>query len=729
MIQQGADHLHDMKMTLAAAVALAATCAHADAAVWHVAEWQGAPALFRGDRPEPPVLFWQWELEREDVTALSQAGVGLYSLFGSFPNYAHPYWTASNTLDTAYAEAKMDDLFRWAPQAAVLPRLFACAPDWWIAAHPEEQVRFSRPVAYNRACPPRESFASEAWRTDVAPFFRGLVRRLYGKYGDRMLGVHVANGPWGEGFSWDAYFQLRARKPGEEIPVSDFSAPMQRRFKAWLERTYGGTAPESPVPTYAERETYARGGWRDPRDPVQRRAIDYFRCHHETVADAIDGSCALVKEATDGRLPTLCFYGYTHDTVMGVETQHRLPLRLYRSPNVDMFSAPHTYNRRGLGDDGQHRQYLASAALHGKFFIDEADERTYLSRSSGRADKNRLANTLDESLQFLYREFGQAVTHAIGLWYMDLTRGNFRHPAFVEAVGRMRKWSAEALKRDRRSVSEVAVLSKPESAFYRGYHTTLTNNLEQATYLEVPRALYRAGAPFDWYLLDDVEAVAAKDYKVVVLMDCEYMTARERAAVERLRGKNRTLVFFHAPAYASDDDLSLARTEALTGFSLTEEDGLFPLRAVYPDGARWGSDWEQLGLVLPRDGTPLATGAGALDGRTVLAEKRFSDWTTVFAAVPGLTPEALRRLYRAAGVHVWCDRDAVLSANASWVMLHTRESGPHEIVLPHRAKRVVEITSEKTLGTDTDRVIVSPSAYKTLVLMFGENQVKLTGVR
>ena len=64
-------------------------------------------------------------------------------------------------------------------------------------------------------------------------------------------------------------------------------------------------------------------------------------------------------------------------------------------------------------------------------------------------------------------------------------------------------------------------------------------------------AFYRAGAPFDWYLAEDLDAVLARNYKVVVFLDCQYMTETQRRQVEALKCNGRTLVFFHVPGYVS----------------------------------------------------------------------------------------------------------------------------------------------------------------------------------
>ena len=208
------------------------------------------------------------------------------------------------------------------------------------------------------------------------------------------MGVHAACGPWGEHFGWDAFeecnlgFRLR--------PGSDVSEPMRRRFSDYLRTKYGNdvsrlreafkdkdvTFETVHVPTAEERRRLNEDGWRDPADG--RLVPDYFECHHETTVRMIENFCRAAKEATDGRKLTCVFYGYTQDEPWGIECDHRAVSKLLASPWVDMISAPHTYNRREPGGDASMRQYLASTALHGKIFIDESDDRTYLQRRKAR---------------------------------------------------------------------------------------------------------------------------------------------------------------------------------------------------------------------------------------------------------------------------------------------------------------------------------------------------------
>ena len=639
------------------------------AMAWEVKDLNGAPGLYRDGAPVAPLFFWQWELQEADVREMSRRGFDLFAMFGSFPHYKHPYWRADGSFDTAYYDAQFDAALRWNPSAQLLPRLFVTAPDWWSELNTNEQFVAEVPsgVKVSWEHLPRESLASVKAREEVAPYYRRLLRHLIGKYGRNLLGVHVTNGPWGEDFSWDAYYLQKFR------PVAgDQSEPMRRAFVQYLRGKYGNdvsrlraafkdpaaTFETVQVPTKAERLRVNADGWRDPAEG--RKVVDYFECHNRVTVDMLDYWCSLVKEESGGKLATLVFYGYTQDERWPVECDHRAISELYLRPSVDMLSAPHTYHRRDLGGDGEMRQYLASAALHGKLFVDEGDDMSHLERLKPRPDRRAHAQTIDDSLALFYREFGNTVTHGVGLWYMDLKKDTFRDPRLYDACGRMRKWSQESLRHDRSHISEVAVVSSVESEYYLAYRNVPGHDhLNPCTdlYLKQMGEFYRAGAPFDWYLVEDIDAVLARNYKTVIFLDCQYLSDEHYAKIQKLKGAGRSLVWFHAPGYVSQTGLSAARMKALCGFDY---------------------------------------------GTTNIVARDFGSHYGVFSPGAGLKADRLREIYRRSGVHIYTDSDVVLSCNKSWLMLHTARGADCTVRLPRKASRILEVTTETPVAQNTD---------------------------
>lgn len=672
---------------LAAAGAAVPQASAASGSGWRVADVNGAPGLLHDGKPVAPLLFWQWDLQEADVKDMTHAGIDMFSMFGSYPHYANPYWRKDGSFDMSYQDVRIDKLLSWSPSSSFLPRIFATAPDWWSEANIDEQEHWcssktERDAIYNWRNLPlyhywmvglagRESFASVKCRDAVSPMFRRAVSHLYDKYRKNLIGIHVTNGPWGENFTWEgalaAEFNIEGRAGGMVWRSSDMSEPMRQAFVRYARAKYGNdvarlrrawgdnsaTFEGAAIPTRDERMESVSGMWRDPAK--HRRIIDYFECLHQTTVEMIDHYCGIVKDVSNGELATLAFYGYVTDESWPHECDHRATAKMYLSKNLDMLSAPHTYRRRGLGEDGMQRQYLASAALHGKLFFDEGDDMTHLEMRKKHPDQRCVARTMEDSLALLYREFGMNVTQGTGLWYMDLCGGTFRDPVIVDAVGRMRKWAEESLKHDRSHHSEVAVISQPECAFYMAYRHK-GDDVTEKLYRWQMGEFYRAGAPFDWYLADDLGAVLAGDAKVVAFLDCEYLSEEQYEIALKLKKQGRRLVFFHAPAYASDHALSWKRTKRLTGGETYET-------------ARY------------------------------------------------LKADELRGIYKKAGVHVYTDEDVVLSANSAWLMLHTRHEGDYRISLPRKARKVTEITTEKIAAENADSFVWKLPKHATAVFL------------
>ena len=560
---------------------------------WRVGEVGGQPTLLHGETPVSPVFFWQAIPSEPEFSYLGAHGVHLYSLFSSATHYRKPYWKSRDEIDISYMTDEMDRVLKLDPDACFLPRVYAIAPEWWIRENPEERLVCGGEAGVVN----HESFASVKARKEVGAAFREVVRRLFVRYGDRLVGIHVANGPWGEWFTWDA--EVASQKyHGENPTASDVSEPMRKAFVRYLRKKYGNdvarlrTAFADPratfetvcIPTKAERQRLDVGVWRDPARG--RRVMDYFECHHAVTVSMISHYCKIVKEVSGGKLVTSVFYGYTPEESWGLESDHRATARLYRSADVDILASPHTYSRRRPGGDGAFRQYFSSAARHGKLFVDEADDRTHLELlKAGRRD-GAFSKDMNDSLGVLWRAFGNSVTRACGMWYMDVC-------------------------------------------------ISLALNSRQMS------ALHRTGAPFDWFLADDLDAVAEGGYKVVVFLDCQHMTPSHLRLARQLQGKGRTLVWMHAPGYAAPDGLSVPRMGALTGFRLNRADeGKIEARDC-ETGQAFGLGYRQLDLFLPQTTAAdhvLGVGTeGALDGIPVVVERSQGDWESVFASVPGLS--------------------------------------------------------------------------------------------
>ena len=66
---------------------------------------------------------------------------------------------------------------------------------------------------------------------------------------------------------------------------------------------------------------------------------------------------------------------------------------------------------------------------------------------------------------------------------------------------------------------------------------------------------------------------------------------------------------------------------------------------------------------------------------------------------------------------MYSDCGDVISANNSWLMVHTRSEGTKKIQLPRRYKKVTEITKEKVIGEDISSFAIELPQHVTAVFM------------
>lgn len=675
-----------------------------------IASWNGAPALHIAGKPAFPLWFWEREVSPENAAAFREAGVDVFT-FCSTDYYLYPGWTGENRYDYAEFDRIILELLDKNPDALCIPRIFVGAPAWWLDLYPEEACGFANGKGWEEngwGGTKHESFASERWRRDAGEALRRFIHHIEASsYGGRVIGIHVCNGIYGEWHTWSA----------TDLP--DTGDPMRRAFGDWLRVRYAGDTdalrrawgdPEASfdrpaMPGVAERHAGDVGMFRDPAR--SRKAADYYECLHRVTVDAMDHFCGIVKEASDGRMLTCVFYSYAPDLDWPQEGDHRAAALAHRLKSVDIFSSPHAYLRRQLGGDGLFRNYPASLALHGKLFVDEADDRTHLANDP---DFTHVA-TLEESLQVIRREFGNAVTRGAGLWYMDQQGQWFQDPGIMAEIAKLKRWGDLSMDMPRESVAEVAVISSLSDEFYLAGRDSGKNHVTYPLYDRQIGELCRAGAPFDWYLVEDIEEGLVPPHKVYIFLDAFHLTPGQHAAVDRLKGGGATLVWFYAPGHITAEGLSLDAMAALTGITFERRETgtlrvdlspeLFP-RAP----SAYGPDKQQSPVFLPSMEGAEVWGRFAGSDTPALVAKTRESWRSVYSASPELPAAVLRGLYRQAGVHVYCDTDDNLSANAGWVMLHTAAAGEKTLRLS-RPARVVDVVSGNTLGENLSEFTVT----------------------
>jgi hypothetical protein len=486
------------------------------------------------------------------------------------------------------------------------------------------------------------------------------------------------------------------------------------------------------------------------RDPQRERwVIDYYRCLADLCADLVIDFCKTVKAATQGQALAGAFYGYLMELAWnagffgeGLESPYstyqrsgHLGLRkVLSSPEVDFLVSPYSYGFRGIGGEGCSMLPSESLRQHGKLYIFEEDTRTHLTRHDhpnyGKAD------TLDESIAILKRNFAYILTHGHGIWWLagggpetphiDLSQ----EPAFRPLMRCFRNLGEFGLHLERAPTAEVAVLLDDESFFFEN----LRNDLDLPLIFQQRLwGLPRMGAPFDTYLLQDFIEGRLPAYKLYIFLNAFQLDRERRAALKYgIQRDGRVALWIYAPGYI-EDDLSLHNMSDLTGFSfemgrtawgplLHIIDFQHPITRNLPQELFWGTN-SRLGPVFH-----LADDSAHILGEVVYSQgrcragfgvKHFPEWTSIYVAAPNIPAEVLRGVARFANVHVYNEQGDVLYATSELVAVHTKAGGRRLFHLPKPVEVVYDLFEYKILVEQTDRFQVELPPASTALFFTG----------
>ncbi|MBP5638324.1 MAG: hypothetical protein J6X55_02525 [Victivallales bacterium] len=609
--------------------------------IFSIDKTQNPPRLLKDGKPVFPMLFWQTSIEERDGRAFSEAGIELFTFTRSFQAYEHPFYVAEDTYDFSFFDGEIEKFRRACPGKYCIPRVFVGAPYWWLDAHPEECCQYALPTEIHKHgfqfkdCTQgtyHESYASELWKRDMGKALRMLIRHIKASdYADCVVGLHIANGHCGEWHYWSA----------GKMP--DVSAPM---------RAYTGDADATP----------------------EKRNWEYYDRFFQAEYDAIIHFARIVREETNGTYLNVGFYCYQPGN--NIESAHRAAEKILAAPEIDILTAPHSYHYRAPGDDGYFRNFLASVAAHGKLFIDESDDRTNLSLKKIHPMTRPLgASTHEDSLMLIRREFGNALTHNVGLWYMDIDDNAFHDDEFMAEIAKLYAWGVKSMEKPRPRRSEVAVFFDMRGAYYlpKSYlniYPFCSLNPERITHL------CRAGAPFDFYLAGDVCLPEIRNYKVLIFIDLIAPSADVRRAIDSLKGEGRTFIWSYSSGlYDIHNEPNVQNMAALTGiddFQMVDSVNL-------PESFGNGAPTMRPGIL------PIET------------ERDFGTWRSIYTWYPDISIEKLRTEYARAGVWNYLDTTDVLQVSDGALMVHATEAGPKTIHLP-KPKNVTDITTNEVLG-------------------------------
>jgi len=701
----------------------------------------GRPTIHLNGEPVSPVIYaltdvpggrWSWEeLPQHNLRQFARHGVRLFQVDLFFDHC----WREDGTMDVGQAQRQIAGVLAARPDAAVFIRFHVSAPKWWRLKHPEEGVRyadveareesvegFPRIIEEDNTPVRRVSMASTRWRDEATVRLREFLQALAATpEGNALAGIQVANGVYGEWHNWGFFHN-----------EPDVGEPMNRFWRAWLRARYvtdaalreawrdpAAALATAVVPGLAERET-TQGIFRDPAR--ERRAIDYYTCVHELVADNILHFARSAKESWPRPLITGTFYGYFFSTFNRQAAGGHLELhRVLRSPHIDYLSGPQAYEPEALkpGDPYRSRALLTSIRLHGKLWLDEMDAEPTIPLPQAANHDVVLRN----GVATLRRNVLFSATKGMGLWYYDFGVSGFdldnvRH----NQRGSRGTWDHAVLLRDVQALKGLvdARLTRPYESdadvlfVYDTHSFTGTASLRRSDPFSTVMidhhtlAAFRSGVVFDPVHVLDLPRVDLARYRVVVFGNVYQLDDAQRRFIrERVASGGRTLVWYYAPGLSDGATLEPRRIGELTGIAVTpfSSDAAPTVEFAAPGEApvRYTTSKE---AVRPLFGVA-EVGAeifGRYAGTDVdaVARRKFGDHTAWYVAVPHVGNQPLHFILREAGAHRYVGDGAFAYAGGGFLVVHThlKDGGTQAVTL--RSGRVVRFEL--------------PAGYHTLVL-------------
>ena len=581
------------------------------------------------------------------------AGVNLHT------SVLHLGWMGVNEYDYSLTDRVLDAVFSSGDDVYYIPRIKVNVPIDWCFENPEEVFVYSdgprtadeikalvgtekqdylgydTPDGYYKSGDfvdrrpnvggviARQSFSSRKWLKDAGEALSRLIDRLEnGKYGNRILGYHIAYGTSGETILWGRTskkygdYGIANRREFYRFGIEKYGS-REALSRAWCQPNV--TEESLVIPSVEERigkKDTLEGFFR--ANPEDKILIDYDLFTSEANVRAIEHFGKIVKEKT-GKLVG-SFYGYSVCIADSAYAGHLGLERLLSSPYVDFLAAPKVYRRSLAGEPGGEISPAQSINLS-KIFLDELDNRTHVGVCKEDIEAGYVSKNLDETLTVMYREFSKDLSHDSGFWWMDLGGGWFDDKDLMDNIAKLVKLNRNLRKKEHKSVADMLIVYDERSIAA----TAISIDIHQGFLRTLINETNTSGIVADIYRAPDLPKISLSQYKLIVFAQNFYMSDETRKIIDSLPS-DVTIAFSHAAGIWGDDGYSLENFEKITSHKIVGFD------------TSWEYDFPEISAERLPEGKK---------NRIVLTK-------------PYMKADEIRRLAKAAGCHVYSEDDGMV---------------------------------------------------------------------
>ena len=685
----------------------------------------------------------------EAASFFADAGIHLHAFdVGVGTEWRGPDPTRLSHYDFSGVEKRFGEVLKADPKARFHLRIHLEIHErehWWHDLYPRERELDS---AGNAAT---QSFASTLWRDQVIEFLSQYIEHINTiGFGERIFAYQTGAGHTGE---W-----VKGRTSMYHL-CGDYSEPMGRYFRSWLEKQYGDVEAlrdswrdgklrfqDAEVPTAAAQLAARHWIFRDPR--TEQPVIDYYHSLADLCGTLVVDFCRTVKEAAGDSSLAGAFYGYLLELAWNAgffgegcdspystyqRSGHLGLQKVLDSDYVDFLVSPFSYGFRGIGGHGPGMPPSESVRIHNMVYIYEDDTRTHTAHPLIGFGRGR---NLTDSTAILQRNFSEVVVRGHGIWWLA-AKGHIdpaEEPALRPLLKSFQDIGTFSLELDRTPCAEIAVLVDDESFFYQGVDNALDVPL---VFHQRLWGLPKVGAPADYYLLNDFLDGATRNYKLYIILNPWHLCNRRRKALSnQLRRENKVALWVYAAGYINEKP-DLANMAELTGFVFGKGEKTWGMRGHILDFEHeitreltedfyWGTD-SRLSPIFHLDDKD-ATVLGQVvysQGRCLpgLGVKEMGSWRSVYSAVPDIPAPLLRGIVRYAGAHVYSDKGDVLYAGRQLLAVHSAGGGRREFLLPEQVEVVYDLFSGREVASHCRSFAVTLPRSSTTLWYTGDRRL------
>ncbi len=621
------------------------------------------------------------------------------------PNYKY--------IDTLFAQ-----ILKANPNAKLIPRvrLDPQIYKWWKDSHKDDIMMHDDGTLDERYV----SVSSEVYRKEANLALERFIQYCEKNYHKSMAGYHPAGGnsrEWFYGGTWSNKY-------------SGYDINTQKAWRKWLQKKYieieslkkawkdlsVKSFDSINLPSRKERET----PYFIINPSIEWKIFDFNTFLQDEMCNMVLSLAKTIRKNAPDKL-SVFFFGYGFEFSSSGKgpafSGHYALQRIIESKDIDAISGPISYVDRNFGECKTTMGATESITRAGKLWIDEDDTSTYLAPKDGRMYPGRDSGlfNLRDSREVLRRNLAQETIRNNGVWWMDLFgQGWFDDPQLWIEMAAFEKPERDIIKNPTPYNPPIRLVMDERSMLFVGARSAASVTTSKLLRFGRMNA-NRVGAPIGHYLLKDVLDTPS-EAKLNAFLAIYALDAKQRAKLSKIREQSAN-IWAWIPAYIDIDkkEFSLVAVKETTGFNAKKVVDVSCELFATKDGEKiglpkqWSSKDRVLGIALspiPENGDIILAKFSNGDPAVIL--RKSGKYPQLFFAGTEIPTELYRYMAKISGVHIYCDNNAAVFANGSYISITATKDGEHKVSLPQKFN-VFNALTNKVIAKNSDSFIVKLS--------------------